>query len=286
MLRFLCLQVFALTIFAVTALNAQIKTPQPSPASKITQTIGMTEVEVEYSRPGVKGRTIFAADGLVPYGKVWRTGANKNTTISFDKNVVFGGVEVKKGTYALFVTPSSNTWKVQLYTDTNNWGTPKEWDENKVAANVEATVIGVKEKIENFVILFDELTNNSGNMYLGWENSMVGVEIKVSTMEEAKASIEKALAGPDASSYYSAASYYLDEKIDLKQAYTWIKKANDLTSDSPKFWMLRRQALIEHALGDKKAAIMSAKKSLEYAKKAGYEGYIKSNEKSIKEWSK
>ena len=283
MFKTLALQVIALTFFVVGSLHAQIKTPQPSPKAKVMQTIGMTDVTVEYSRPGMKGRTIFADDGLVPYGQMWRTGANKNTMITFDKDVTIAGNEIEAGTYAIFTKPMQGQWEVYFYTDTENWGTPREWDEDKVAAKVTAKTVTMDEKMENFTIMFDELTNTGGNMYMGWANTLAIVPIRVGTDKEATASIERTLAGPSARDYYSAATYYYESDKDLEQAYTWIKKANEM--EPGKFWMVRRQALIESKLGKKDAAIATAKKSKELAQTAGNMDYVRANEKSIKEWS-
>jgi hypothetical protein len=281
MFRTIALQIIGFTFFAVATLHAQIKTPAASPAAEIGQMIGMTDFDVMYSRPGMKGRTIFAKDGLVPFGEMWRTGANKNTTISFDKDIMFGGKEVKAGSYAIFTKPMADQWEVYLYTDTENWGIPQNWDESKVAAKVMAKSMKMSESMENFTIMFDELTNDGGNMYMGWENTIVAVPIEVMTDKEATASIEATLAGPSARDYYSAASYYFESGKDMNQAYAWIKKANDM---DPKFWQVRRQALIEAKMGNKAAAIASAKKSMEMAKEAGNMDYVRMNEKSLKEW--
>jgi len=281
MFKTIALQVIALTFFAVASLHAQIKTPAASPAAEISQMVGLTDIDVMYSRPSMKGRTIFAADGLVPYGKMWRTGANKNTMISFDKDVMIGGTEVKAGTYAIFTKPMAAAWEVYIYTDTENWGAPREWDDMKVAAKLTAPAIKMSEKMENFTIMFDEITNDGANLYMGWENTMVAVPVKVMTDKEATASIEKTLAGPTSGDYYSAASYYLDSGKDINQAYEWIQKANKTDA---KFWTLRRQSLIEAKMGNKAAAIASAKKSMDMAKEAGNMDYVRMNEKSLKEW--
>ena len=111
------------TIIANFVINAQVKTPQPSPHSTLTQVVGLTDVTVDYSRPSVKGRTIFG--DLVPFGKLWRTGANANTTVTFSDDVVIKGTTLKKGKYALYTTPKADMWEVIFYTDSDNWGTPE-----------------------------------------------------------------------------------------------------------------------------------------------------------------
>ena len=126
-------------IVALTAsTNAQVKTPAPSPAQKIDQTVGLTDVSLEYSRPAMRGRTIFG--GLVPYDKLWRTGANANTKITFSDAVEIGGKNLEAGTYAVYTKPNAEQWEVYFYSDASNWGTPQEWDETKVAAKVKAKV--------------------------------------------------------------------------------------------------------------------------------------------------
>ena len=121
------------TIIANFVIHAQVKTPQPSPHSVVTQVVGLTDVTIDYSRPGAKGRTIFG--DLVPFGKLWRTGANANTIITFSDDVVIKGTTLKKGKYALYTTPKADMWEVIFYSDSDNWGTPENWDVNKVAYN-------------------------------------------------------------------------------------------------------------------------------------------------------
>ena len=287
MYKTLALQVVACATLAVATLHAQITTPAPSPAAKVEQTIGLTDVTVTYSRPGVKGREIFG-DGpgfLVPYGEVWRTGANRNTVIAFGKDVTVGGEALPAGEYALYTKPMADRWELYFYTETNNGGLPGEWDESKVAATVMADAMTTDETIQNFVVLFDELANDGANMYLAWANTMVRVPIAVGTEEEAMASIERTLAGPTAGDYYSAATYYYESGKDLEQAYTWIKQANEMNAGAPKYWQLRRQALIEAKLGRKEEAVASAKQSLELAREAGNMDYVRMNEADIEEWS-
>mgnify|MGYP000577553484 FL=1 len=272
---------FVLAAFISTA-NAQIKTPQPSPSSKTEQVVGLTDVTLEYSRPGMRGRTIFG--DLVPYGQVWRTGANENTKITFSDDVKVGSTELKKGTYAIYTIPNETSWEVIFYTDSNNWGTPQKWDESKVAAKVTANVIPMSEKIESFTITLDDLTSGSATLGILWENVYVGVTFEVPTDKIASKSIEKAMAGPSKNDYFQAASYYHAEGKDLKQALVWIKKATE--GDDPAFWYLRRMSLIQADLGDKAGAIATAKKSLAAAEKANNADYVKMNKESIAQWQK
>ena len=263
-------------------IDAQIKTPQPSPFSKVEQKVGLTDVSLEYSRPGMRGREVFG--NLVPYGKVWRTGANANTKISFSDDVVVGGQTLKAGTYAVYTKPNANQWDVIFYSDASNWGTPRKWDDSKVAATVSAEVIPMPVNIETFTMTFDDLTNNSAVLGMLWEKAYVGVKFEVPTDKGVTASINSVMNGPAAGDYFSAAVYYLQEGKDISKAKQWIDKAVDLTSDKPRFWYLRQQSLIHAKAGDKKGAIAAAKKSLAGAKEAKNADYIKLNTDSLKEW--
>ena len=131
--------VFLVSVFLVSmTMEAQITTPQASPSSTLKQSVGLTDVTVEYSRPSMRGRTIFG--DLVPYGKLWRTGANKNTTLEFSTDVTIDGQALKAGTYAIFTKPGESSWEIIFYSDTDNWGTPQKWDDSKVAAKTNAEV--------------------------------------------------------------------------------------------------------------------------------------------------
>lgn len=262
--------------------NAQIETPQPSPSQKIEQKVGLTDVTLEYSRPSMKGRTIFG--DLVPHGKLWRTGANKNTTVTFSTDVTIGGKAVKAGTYAIFTKPNANNWEVLFYSDANNWGTPQNWDESKVEASVTTEVYEIPMDIETFTISFDDLTNDSAVIGIMWEKTYVGVKFEVPTDKAVTAAITKVMNGPSAEDYYASARYYLESGKDINQAVVWMDKAVEMTKDNPRFWWLRQQSLIKAKAGDKKGAIKAAKASLEGAEKAGNADYIKMNKDSLKEW--
>ena len=263
------------------SLDAQIETPQPSPFTKIEQKVGLTDVTLEYSRPGMRGRKIFGH--LVPYGKLWRTGANKNTMITFSDDVVVDGTTLKAGSYAIFVTPNESSWDVIFYNDTNNWGTPRNWDDSKVVAKTTVETYAMPMDVETWTISIDDLTNSSAQIGFIWENVYAGVKFEVPTDSKVSASIEKTMAGPAAGDYYSAAVYNLTEGKDLEQAKTWMDKAMSMI-DKPGFWQLRQQSLLYAKLGDKKRAIETAKKSLVGAEEAGNADYVKMNKDSLKEW--
>jgi len=259
---------------------SQIETPQPSPFSTIEQAVGLTDVKIEYSRPNMRGRTIFG--DLVPYGETWRTGANANTTISFSDDVTIDGKSLKKGTYALYTVPNKDSWDVIFYSDSMNWGTPEKWDESKVALKVKAKVSELPFKVESFTITPSNVMSDSMLLDFAWENTLASLAINVPTEETTMASIEKVMNGPAPGDYYSAATYYHDSGKDLKKAHEWIIKATEAMPDA--YYMWRRRSLIEADLGMKKEAISSAKRSLEEAKKANNKDYVKMNQDSLKEW--
>lgn len=274
---------FAFVGLLSVTLSAQlIQTPQPSPSAKIEQTVGLTNVTVEYSRPSMKGRTIFG--NLVPYDKLWRTGANKNTTVSFSDDVTIDGKELKAGTYAIFTKPGEAVWEVIFYSDTNNWGTPQKWDDSKVALMTKAEVQEMPMPIETFTITIDDVHNNGATLGMLWENAYVGVPFTVPTTEKAVKSIEMVMSGPSANDYYAAASYYYDEGKDLEKAKEWIDKAVAMDKEGRAFWVMRKQSLIYAKLGDKKGAIEAAKRSLASAEAAKNADYVKLNKDSLKEW--
>jgi len=268
-------------------INAQVETPQPSPFSKVEQKVGLTDITFEYSRPGVKGRTVFG--DLVPYGKLWRAGANKNTQITFSTDVTFGDQTLKAGTYAIFITPMADSWEVAIFSDANNWGTPRNWDDSKVGAKVSAEVNEVPFNVETFTIDINSITNNGGALEFIWEKTIVRAPFSVPTEAGVMASIDKTMAGPGANDYYSAAVYYLQEGKDLKKAVMWIDKAIALRKAANKegkepFWMMRQKSLIHAKMGEKENAVKAAKKSLSLSEEAGNTDYIKMNKDSLEEW--
>lgn len=265
------------------AIEAQVKTPQPSPKSTITQVVGLTNVEIVYSRPSSKGRDVF--NNLVPYGKLWRTGANENTTISFSEDVIIDGKTLVKGKYALFTTPKADNWEIIFYKSTDNWGNPENWDETKVALKTNVKPELLNRNVESFTIGINNLDNNFAHLELSWEKTIVAIKFEVPTQKAAMASIEKALAGPNAGDYFSSAQYLQQSNGDMNKALTYINKALDMNKDNP-FWYNRLKSLIQAKLGDKNGAIETAKISLASAEVAKNQDYVKMNKDSTAEWSK
>lgn len=276
------LLLLAIAVVVAQVADAQVQTPQPSPLSKVEQKVGLTDVTLEYSRPGVKGRKIFG--GLESYDKIWRTGANKNTIITFSDPVTIEGKQLAAGSYAIFTKPGKENWEVYFYSDTNNWGVPQEWDTSKVAASVTVQAHEVPFNVETFTIDINSITNNGAAIEFIWETTYLAVPFEVPTDNKVLASINDTLNGsPTAQDYFNAAVYFSQENKDIKQAKEWVDKAISM-SEKPAFWQLRHQSLIYAKAGDKKGAIEIAKKSLQASKDAGNEQYVKFNEESLKEW--
>lgn len=262
---------------------AQIQTPDASPYSKIEQKVGLTEFTISYSRPSKRNRIIMG--DLVPYGDIWRAGANANTTVTFNDPIMIEGQALAAGKYAIFVKPQPKEWEVYFYTKTNNNGLPQKWDPESVALTVKAKVTYLQETIESFTIVLEDLNAKGATLNFKWENTKASLDVKVPTDEKAMESIVKTIKGsPSARDFYLAAIYFKDTGRDLKQAKKWIAKA--ISMDADKYWMYRQQSLILNGLGETSKAVEAAKISLELAKKAGNQDYVRLNTKAIKEWSK
>jgi hypothetical protein len=269
-----------LLLLGLVTIEAQITTPAPSPGATVQQTVGLSEVTIEYSRPSAKGRTIFAADGLVPFGNVWRTGANQATKITFSDDVILGDQSLPAGSYAILTKPGATSWDIHFYKhESTNWGSYAELTPNAV---VTATPTTLSFKIESFTMGLGDVIGGNASIWLGWENTMVGFPISFEVESKVMASIDRAMSGPSANDYYQAASYYHDNGKDLNKALEWINMAT--AGDNPAFWQVRRKSLILADMGKTQAAIEAAKLSLDLATKAGNDDYVRMNKKSLKEW--
>lgn len=275
LLAALCIGFFGTTL-------AQLA-PQASPAAKVEQRVGLTDVTVTYSRPSKRDRTVFG--DLVPFGEIWRTGANENTVITFSDTVVFGNDSLPAGTYALYTRPGKDNWDIIFYSDYSNWGNPEEWSENKVVLHVAAKPTTLKESVETFSISIEGLESTNGaKLALTWDKTQVMVPFTVPTDTKVMANIKKTMNGPTANDYFASANYYYTNKKDLKQALEWVNKALSMRTDA--FWMVRLKAMIQADMGDKTAAIETAKIALSMAEKAHNADYVKMLNDSIATWSK
>jgi len=274
---FLFLSVFIVTL----GVEAQIKTPEASPSQKLEQVVGLTTVTLEYSRPSMKGRAIFG--NLVPFDKLWRTGANMNSKITFSDDVEIGDTVLSAGSYAIFTTPGVSSWEVYFYSDTNNWGLPETWDESKIAAQINVPTVPLTIDTETFTMSIDDVRSDAATLGIRWAKTYVGVPIHFLTDKEVMANINRVMNGPTATDYYLAAVYYFEAGKDIQQAKVWIDKAITM-APNPTYWQMRQKSLIYAKSGDKAGAIAAAKESLEMARQANNDDYVALNMKSLKEW--
>lgn len=264
-------------------LEAQIQTPAASPPASVSTQVGLTDITINYFRPRAKGRKIFGTDAnvLVPYGKIWRTGANGGTRIEFSDDVTVEGKPVKKGEYLILTWPGANEWTVSLYKDVALGGNMGGYKEENDAVKFTVKPGKLTEKVDALTINIADIApdNTSAKIEIAWENTSVKFNVGVSFDEKVMASI-KANTQVNPGNYFQAAVYYFETGKDLKQALEWINKAADANPNA--FWITHQKAKIQKALGDKAGAKATATASLESAKKAGNRDYEMMNQDLIK----
>ena len=266
-------------IFSCNNFYSQIKTPQPSPTATITQKVGVSNVVVEYSRPGVKGRKIFGE--LVPFGKIWRTGANKATKITFEDDCIFGGIDVQSGSYSLFTIPGKGEWKILLNKETELWGSGK-YDKEKQVCSINIDVKQTEDFTESFTIDFGNFNGFSTVMNMKWENTKISIDVESQGAIKLKKDYMTLLVeGPSANDYYNGAKFFADNSEEFEMALEWINTAIEKRPDA--FWMLYHKARILSKIGNFDESIDNANKVIDMAsdKKDDY-GYIKKSEDLIK----
>ena len=261
---------FLSAVLLVSLANAQtLTTPQPSPTQTIKQNFGLGSVELSYSRPAKKGRKIMG--DLVPFGKVWRTGANAATTLTFSDDVTIGGKEVKAGKYGLLTIPDAGKWTIIISKDVTV-NQPSAYKPENDVVRLQADVVKIPFTIENFTINFADITGSSCNVELMWENTFVNFVIKAGTDDKVMKQIDNMM-NKDNKPYFNAASYYYDNGKDLNQALSWVNKA--LETNKEAFWMYMLKARIHQKLGDKMASKAAATTTIDLATKAKNDDYIK-----------
>jgi len=270
------LSLLVLASFICIDISAQqLRTPAPSPPQYIKQDFGLSSIELSYSRPGVKSRQIFG--DLVPYGKVWRTGANNATTITFGDDVIVGDKKVLAGKYGLLTIPGANEWIV-IITKQLDVTNPAEYKQDQDVARITVQTNALPFSLENFSILFNNITSSSCDLDFIWEKTIVTVPIKTEIDANIMTQIDNAM-NKDNRPYYNAAMYYFENGKDLNKALDWFNKA---TEQNPKaFFMFYQKARCQAKLGKKQDAIASAQKSIQLAKEAGNSDYVTLNEKLI-----
>ena len=277
------LSAIAVTLLLTANTFAQ-KLPIPSPPAKVFQTVGLTELEINYSRPGAKGREVW--EELVPVDAIWRTGANKSTLISFNTEVFIGDEDVEKGTYSLFTMfHKNNEVTVYLNSDIEGWGKENYEEANNV---VEFKTKWQKDEVfhENMVFYFDDITSGSANIYLSWAGRKVIIPIRVDFIGPSVANIDMKIREsdePDFRVYKNAAAFYLENEMEPEKALEYASKSVELEEH---FWNVYTLSEAYAVNGDFKNAIKYAKKSMALAKEANYEPYVKKNQDNIDRWEK
>lgn len=271
-------------VAASFSLQAQIKTPAPSPVCKMNQEVGLIKVDIEYSRPSARGRKVFG--DVVQFGEMWRTGANASTKVTFSDEVIVGNDQKLPGKqYALYTIPGATEWTIIFYKETKFWGIPGEdYKDEDVAAKFTVPVKSLKDPVETFTMNLDNVRNSSADIVLTWENTKIVIPFRIDTDTKVMADIKTQMEGPSASTYYQAARYYFEEKKDMKQALDWVTKSLEKGGD--KFWILQLKAKIQGELGKYSDAIATAQKSSELATKENNTDYPRANDKLIAEWKK
>lgn len=268
-----------LTICISVVEAQQIQMPQASPAAQISQKVGLTDVTVDYSRPSMRGRKIFGE--LVPFGDVWRTGANAATTLTFSTDVKIEGNDLQAGTYALYAIPGKSEWTMIISSNTKLWGAVGYDNEDDVLRfKVKPGKTG--QKYETMEINFVDITDTGSSLAIKWENTRVKFRIETEVDEIVMSQIRELVLDQEPTNpglYYQAANYYFTNNKDMEQAYDWIIKSVD---DDPKYWTMHLKAKIELALGKKKEAITSAQKSMDMAREAKNPDYVGLNERLIR----
>lgn len=238
--------------------------PAASPASTVKQRVGVTDVEVEYSRPSKNNREIFGK--LVPFNEVWRTGANASTKITFSDAVKFAGKDVPAGKYALYTIPTAGEWTVILYKDVSLWGSTKYKPADDLL-RVTVKPETVAAPLETFTIGFDDVKEDGATLLLAWDTLRVPVKLAVDTNAKVMAAIAKATApesNPAPQLLAQSANYYLTHGGDLAKALTWVNTY--IEKSPPVYFAFERKARIQSKMGDKPGALASAQKALEVAK--------------------
>jgi tetratricopeptide (TPR) repeat protein len=267
------------SVLIAATMNAQVKMPAPSPTQTIKQDFALGSIEIKYSRPAAKGRKVFG--DLVPFNKLWRTGANGATIIKFTDVVEIKGKRIDTGSYALYTIPGTDSWEVILNKGVGNWGIDgyKE-SEDVVRFRVES--MKMKDKLESFTMQIADIKPESCVLQIMWEKTGISIPVNATIKDRMRTQIEAALQS-DKKPYYQAAQFYSDYDKNSAKALEYAGKA---VEENPKaFWIWIFKAKLEKETGNKKAAMESSKKSMELAKEAKNDDYVKMNEelqKSLK----
>jgi hypothetical protein len=260
----------------VQAEQANLEFPAASPTCTLKQRVGLTDIEIVYSRPGVKDRKIFG--DMVPFGKVWRTGANGATKVTFSTPVKLDGHELPAGSYALMTIPGKDEWTIIVNKGSEQWGTYK-YDEKSDVFRFTVKPIALAKPVETFTIDINDIKDDSSSINLEWEKTLVPIKLHIDYTAALEKQIDAVMASDDPKKpYFQAAAYYYNHNKDMKLASKWIDEA---LKERDAHYILFLKAEILERLGDKAAALETAKRSKELSEKANDNGYIKLNEALI-----
>lgn len=270
--------------FFSATLVGQLEHPKASPAARVTQEVGFATIEILYSRPATRGRKIFG--DLVPYGRIWRVGANESTKIIVDTAIDVLGNSLSPGTYALYAFPEADEWEIVFHKNTTHWGDGRQkYDPNEDAFRVTVKPQKVQEHHENFLIAFDNIGHDRADLTLHWAKTKITIPLKVDTHSVMEAQIQSKMSQePTAQTYYEAARYYIEQDINHAVALEFLTKALTLGGDT--YYFHRVKSLAEAKLGDFEAAVSSAEKSLQLAQEQGKDEFVRMNQKNIDLWNK
>ncbi len=273
----LSLAAAAAFFIGVQTVDAQVKLPAASSTQTVTQALGIKNVTLSYQRPNANGRAVFG--GLVPYGQVWRTGANNIPNLTFEEEVTIEGHKVPAGTYGLFTVPNKTEWTIILSKNPKQWGA-YQYKETEDLLRFRVKPQTLANKVETFSIGFEDVTPKSAKITLAWEKTKVGFNISVDQSKEIMASIDAAMQG-EKKPYFQAAQYYFNNDLDIKKSAEWIRLADEGNTSAPhiKYWKARILA----KAGDSAGAKQAAQEGVAMAEKANNQEYVKLNSQVLKE---
>ena len=269
---------FAAASIFTTNVNAQLKTPAPSPAQTVKQAFALSEITIDYSRPSVKGRIIFG--DVVSFGKVWRTGANGSTKITFGEDVKVEGNDVKAGTYAIYSVPDKDMWEIMLYKDLTMGGDVSSYKKEDEVLRFKVKSSALAANVETFTINVADVTSSKANIEIQWEKTRVAFSVVADIDTKIMKNIENSVI-KDTKPYFSAASYYYENDKDMKLALEWADKA--VAANPKAYWVVLLKAKIQFKLKDNKGANATATQALTLAKEDQDDAYVKMAEKIIAE---
>ncbi len=270
----------AAAVLLLNVTNAQLKTPAPSPTQTIKQDFGLASVELSYSRPGMKGRKIFG--DLVPFAKVWRTGANNATTLTFGEEVIIGGKKIPAGKYGFLTIPDKKNW-TQIITKQTDVTNPVDYKQDQDLVRVEVKPMEMDESMETFTMQFANVKPNTCELHIMWDRTAVSLPISTDVESKVMAQIDQ-LMNKDNRPYYNAALYYLTAGKDLNQALAWFDKAVEMQPTA--FWIHHQRANCLAKMGKKDEAKVSAEKSKSLAIEQKNADYVQLNDKLLAELEK